>query len=235
MTWPNKPVLFENLNFSINKGQKVGFVGASGCGKSSIIKMICSFYKPLKGTIQLFGKEYSKWNHDELREHLSIVTQDAYLFDGTISENVSGSAVASEEKIKQSLREASLEEFVDGLSEGINTRVNELGIRFSGGQRQRLAIARALHKNAPIILLDEPTSALDKHTEEALQKTLTTLMQDKTAIVISHQYSMLKNLDWIYFIEDGQIAEQGTPTTLWEQKGRFYQMMKEQIDEEGRE
>ncbi|WP_157261706.1 ABC transporter ATP-binding protein [Paenibacillus sp. A3] len=215
--------IFENISLKVKHGQKIGLIGSSGSGKSSIIKLICKFYEHQSGELIFLGKDIKNWSLNELRKHLSIVTQEPYLFDGTIYENVLyGNEEATEEEIINALKEAQLWDFVQSLEKGLNSYIGESGSHLSGGQKQRLSIARAIIKNAPIILLDEPTSSLDTQSEILVQKALNRLLANKTAIIISHRYSTLKNVDYIYFLDKGKIIEEGIPELLFRKKGYFY-------------
>ena len=233
-SYPGKEPILKKISFEIPVGKKVGIVGASGCGKSSILKLICGFYSPTSGEVVVQGISTRDWDKEALRKHLSIVTQDSYLFDGTMRENITGeSSRCDYDRVNEAIENASLLDYVEQLPYGIDTRINELGASLSGGQRQRFAIARAFYKDASIVLLDEPTSALDQHTQLALNRAFEKLMHNRTAIVVSHQFCLLKELDWILYIEDGQIAEEGSVSDLIKSKGKFFNMMEKQACMEG--
>lgn len=227
--YKGKDPILRSCTLAIPSGCRVGLVGASGCGKSSILSLINGIYLPNEGEVFLNGISTRDWETDHLREHISIVTQDSYLFDGTIRENIAGMIDATDIQIHAVLADVSLSDFISELPEGMNTRVNELGSRLSGGQRQRIAFARALLKDAPILLLDEPTSAIDQVTQTDLNKTLLNIDKKHTMVIVSHQFSLLKDLDWIFFIENGSVVEQGTIEQLTAMNGRFYHMMEKQM------
>lgn len=217
--------LFEDLTLSIPFGKKVGLVGMSGSGKSSIIKLISGLYFPNAGSLEVFGQNISAWMPDELRKHLSIVTQEPNLFDGTIYENIAfGRENATHEEVMAAVKAANLEDFAASLPQGLDTPVGEAGTQLSGGQRQRIAIARAIVKDAPLVLLDEPTAALDKQSEGMVNKALGALLAGKSAVIISHKFTDLCYADEILFLEGGRVVEKGLMEELMNKRGRFYQM-----------
>nr|WP_051287497.1 ABC transporter ATP-binding protein [Paenibacillus taiwanensis] len=224
--------LLQDLSFTIDQGKTVALVGASGGGKSTVIKLICGFY-PLAaehGTIRIFGESLHDCNPEELRSHLSVVTQDSYLFSGTISDNIGyGHPHATLHDIIASAKLANAHSFIMELAEGYQTDVGERGGLLSGGQRQRIAIARAILKDAPILLLDEPTSALDTETEMLVQEALNVLMKDRTTIVIAHRLSTIQHADEIWVMENGQIVEAGSHTQLLEQGGTYARLYHQQF------
>lgn len=199
--YEGKPPLFNGLSFSISKGEVIGIAGVSGCGKSSIIKLICGFYPHKGGKLLLFGHPIEDWSLEALRTKISIVTQDPFLFDGTIYENVlMGRPDASYEEVMSAIKKANLLDFINTLPEGVDTRVGERGARLSGGQRQRITIARAFLKDAPILLLDEFTSALDAKTEQEVLKALESLKEGRTVLIVSHRASAIQNVNNIFSI-----------------------------------
>lgn len=218
--------IFKELNIHLGKGEKIGIVGPSGSGKSTIIKLLCKFYYPTKGKLNLFGHDSREWAHGALREHLALVSQSPFLFDGTICENVAyGRDGAGRDEVEKALKDAQLWEFVEGLPEKMDTQIGEYGSKLSGGQKQRLSIARAIVKKAELIILDEPTSALDTQTEYELQEALERLLAGKSAIIIAHRLSTLRNVDYLYCLDqEGRIVEEGTYDQLMDQKGYFYKM-----------
>lgn len=217
------------VSLTAEPGQTVALVGRSGSGKTTLVNMLPRFLEPHEGRITIDGVDIRDLSLLNLRSHLSLVSQDVVLFDGTIAENVAYGALhdASEEEIRDALRAANLMDFVDGLPDGLNTQVGENASQLSGGQRQRLAIARALIKDAPILILDEATSALDNESERQVQISLERLMAGRTTLVIAHRLSTVQKADRIMVLHDGKVVEQGTHQELLDHGGRYaalYQM-----------
>lgn len=210
----NTPVL-KDFSLHVNKGETIALVGNSGGGKSTIVNLLPRFYDIKSGSIKFDGIDIKNLEIDSLRENISFVFQDNFLFSGTIRENIlMGKESAAEEEIQTVVRLAHLDEFLSTLEKGIDTYVGERGASLSGGQRQRVAIARAMIKNAPIVILDEATSALDNESEAIVQKALDNLMQNKTVFVIAHRLSTINNADRIAVINEGELVELGTHEQL---------------------
>lgn len=210
----NVPVLI-NFSLHINKGETIALVGNSGGGKSTTVNLLPRFYDVNSGSIKFDGIDIRDYEIDSLRNNISFVFQDNFLFSGTIKENIlMGNEKATEEEIQKVVKMAHLDEFLSTLEKGIDTPVGERGASLSGGQRQRVAIARAMIKNAPIVILDEATSALDNESEAIVQKALDNLMQNKTVFVIAHRLSTINNADRIAVINEGQLVELGTHEEL---------------------
>lgn len=210
-------------------GQTIALVGRSGSGKTTLVNMLPRFLEPHSGHITIDGIDIRDLSLLNLRSHLSLVSQDVVLFEGSIAENVAYGALhdASREQIRAALEAANLLDFVDGLPDGMDTQVGENASQLSGGQRQRLAIARALIKDAPILILDEATSALDNESERQVQSSLERLMVGRTTLVIAHRLSTVQKADRIMVLDDGKVVEQGTHHELLDQGGRYaalYQM-----------
>lgn len=225
----NSSIDFKNVNFEyeqdtpvlkdfslhINKGETIALVGNSGGGKSTVVSLLPRFYDVTSGEIDFDGVDIRNFNLDELRQNISFVFQDNFLFSGTIKENIlMGNEHATEEEIKKVVAMAHLDEFAHSLENGLDTFVGERGTTLSGGQRQRVAIARAMLKDAPIVILDEATSALDNKSEAIVQKALDNLIQNKTVFVIAHRLSTIKNADRIAVVDEGRLAELGTHEEL---------------------
>ena len=207
--------VLHNLNFEVLNGQTIALVGNSGGGKSSIVNLLPRFYDINSGEILFNDINIKDFKLNSLRDSISEVFQDNFLFSGTIRENILiGKPDASEEEINNVIAASHLDEFVESLSEKLDTNIGENGTSLSGGQRQRLAIARAMIKNAPVVILDEATSALDNKSEKIVQRALDNLMKNKTVFVIAHRLSTIFNADKILVIENGSIVEQGTHETL---------------------
>jgi subfamily B ATP-binding cassette protein MsbA len=200
-----------HVSFTVNPGETVALVGRSGGGKTTLVNMLPRFVLPTHGQILLDGIDITTLVLHNLRSHLSLVSQDVVLFDGSITTNVSYGALgdASEAKVIEALAAANLLDFVLSLPKGLQTPVGEQAVRLSGGQRQRLAIARALIKDAPILILDEATSALDNEAESQVHVSLERLMKGRTTLVIAHRLSTVQNADRIIVLDAGQVVEQG--------------------------
>ncbi len=225
----DEPIL-RNLSFTIHKGETVAVVGPSGGGKSTILKLICGFYPPQKGEIYLGNHNISEWNLTLLREKMALVTQETYLYPGSIQTNIRyGKLEATELAIAEAASKANAQGFITSLPNGYQTQVGERGSRLSGGQKQRIAIARAIIKNPEILLLDEPTSALDTESESLVQQALEGFMQDKTTLVIAHRLSTIKNADRVLVVDQGEIVEQGTHQELLERQGAYYRLYENQF------
>jgi subfamily B ATP-binding cassette protein MsbA len=220
----DKEVL-HNINFEAPSGSVTALVGSSGSGKSTIAGLAATFLNPSKGKITLDGQDLSKVNLGSFRQHLGVVLQDDFLFEGTIRENIMFPRPnASEEQLKQAVEGAYVNEFSDKFENGLDTLIGERGVKLSGGQRQRISIARALLADPKIIILDEATSNLDTESEAFIQKSLGELMQNRTTFVIAHRLSTIQKADQILVIEDGKIAERGQHDDLIEAKGRYYEL-----------
>jgi ABC-type multidrug transport system fused ATPase/permease subunit len=208
-TFPNttEPVL-HNINFTVKKGEKVGFVGSSGSGKTTLMNILLRFYKQNAGTIYVDGVPLEEENVDYWRNLIGYVKQDIFMFDSSIKENVAfGEDVINEAMLKSSIQQASLNSFIDSLPEGVEAEVGERGTRLSGGQRQRIGIARSLYRNAEILVFDEATSALDTHTEREVSEAIDLLSTtNKTIFIIAHRITTLKNCDRIYELTNGEIS-----------------------------
>lgn len=210
----NTPIL-KNFNLTVKKGETLALVGNSGGGKSTVVNLIPRFYDVTSGSIEFDGINIKHFATNELRENISFVFQDNFLFTGTLKENLlMGNPNATDEEIAKVIKSAHLDEFIGTLENGLETYVGERGTTLSGGQRQRVAIARAMLKNSDIVILDEATSALDNESEAIVQKALDNLMQDKTVFVIAHRLSTIKNADRIAVINEGQLVEEGTHEEL---------------------
>lgn len=218
-------LIFNKFSLAIKNGEKVGIVGGSGGGKSTLMKLMLEYNDIEDGTIFLFGSDLHSYSQSQTRDLFSYVPQDCYLFDGTIRENiVLGNENVSDKEIMLAVENAYLADFIAGLPDGLDTRVGEHGGLLSGGQRQRVAIARAFLKNSPILLLDEATSALDSQSEEIVQMAIDRLMKDRTSIVIAHRLSTVQNMDRILVMEHGKVEEEGTHEMLLSRNGRYRQL-----------
>lgn len=223
--------ILNNLNMSIHKGKTTAIVGGSGAGKSTLYKLICGFYKAQSGEFKLYGTEFSKWNLEEARKQISLVSQNIFLFPGTIAENIAfGMKEIDIKNIIEACKMANIHEFIEALPEKYNTVVGERGAKISGGERQRISIARAILKNTPILLMDEPTSAVDVTTEKLIQEAINRVSAQRTVIIIAHRLSTIENADSIYVLDDGKVIENGTHEQLLENNGYYSSLyMKEKL------
>lgn len=220
----SKDVL-HSISFQAPRGSVTALVGSSGSGKSTIAGLAASFLNPVDGKVTLDGQDLSKVNLSSFRKHLAVVLQDDFLFEGTIRENILFPRPdASEEQIIAAVQGAYVHEFTDRFEDGLDTVIGERGVKLSGGQRQRISIARALLADPKILILDEATSNLDTESEAFIQKSLNTLMKDRTTFVIAHRLSTIQQADQILVIEDGNIVEHGKHQELLDTKGRYYQL-----------
>ena len=211
-----------HLNLTIKKGTVVALVGESGCGKTSTANLIPRFFDVTSGQIKINGINIEKYELNSLRSKMALVSQDVVLFNDTIANNIRyGCPSATEEQIISAAKAANAWQFIERLSDGLNTQVGDMGMKLSGGQRQRIAIARALLKNAPILILDEATSALDTESERLVQSALEVLMKNRTTIIIAHRLSTIENVDNIVVMHDGKIVEQGKHQQLLNLNGRY--------------
>lgn len=215
------PVL-KDINFTIPAKHSVAFVGTTGSGKSTIVSLLLRFYDPSSGMITIDGRNLKLYNLSSLRQLIGLVSQDIYMVDGTISDNiVYGSFDASKEDIEQAARLAQAHDFIMQLPQGYDTKVEEQGKNLSGGQRQRLAIARALLKKSPILIFDEATSAVDNETQAALQELMRNLKRNHTIITIAHRLSTVRDSDTIFVLDKGSIIESGSHDELLEKNGLY--------------
>ena len=215
------PVL-KDLSLELPAGQTTAIVGATGAGKSTLVKLLLRFYDPQQGRILLDGHDLRELKLADLRRAIGLVSQDVFLFHGTVRENLSyGKPGATEAELRRAAEIAEAHDFVMALPQGYDTVVGERGQKLSGGQRQRLSIARAVLKDPPILILDEATSAVDNETEAAIQRSLERIARDRTMIVIAHRLSTVRNADRIYVLEDGQLAEAGQHEELLEKGGLY--------------
>ena len=211
---PNQPVL-KHLNLTVAKNETLAIVGNSGGGKSTLVNLLPRFYDIKSGSIKFDDVDIREYTIKSLRENISMVFQDNFLYSGTIRENIlMGNPNATSEELVNAIKSAHLEEMIKELPDGLETELGERGLTLSGGQRQRVAIARAMIKNAPIVILDEATSALDNESEAIVQKAMDNLMQDRTVFIIAHRLSTIKNADRIAVINEGQLVELGTHNEL---------------------
>ena len=223
--YPDRSEIINGLNIEIKPGTTQAIVGPTGSGKTTLIRLLLRFHDPTSGKILLDGKDLKSLKMKDLRSAISLVTQTITLFPGTVMQNIAyGKAGATEEEIIESAKVAEAHSFIMSLPDGYNTQIGEGGHKLSGGQRQRLSIARAVLKNAPILVLDEATSSVDNETEEALQKSLEIISKDRTTIVIAHRLSTIRYSDSIIVLDDGKVVESGTHEELLDNKSQYFRL-----------
>ncbi|MCF8025375.1 MAG: ABC transporter ATP-binding protein/permease [Desulfobacteraceae bacterium] len=219
---PGERVL-RDINLEVHPGERLGIVGTSGCGKTTLVNLIPRFYDVTAGAVKIDGMDIREFSVPELRSHIAVVTQEPILFNDTIGANIAyGKKNVTCEQIRDAARAAYIHDFIQGLPRGLDTVVGELGSRLSGGEKQRMCIARALLKDAPILILDEATSALDPKAEQLVQKALENLMTGRTSFVIAHRLSTIVEADRIIVLSGGRMVEQGSHETLLASKGEYY-------------
>ena len=228
--YPGREPILDELDLVIEPGQRVGLVGASGAGKSTVLALLQRFYDIQRGRILIDGKDIAHVTQDSLRTMLAIVPQDISLFHRSVLENIRYARPdATEEEVLAAATVARCRNFIEALPEGFETIVGDRGVKLSGGQRQRLAIARALLKDAPIMLLDEATSALDSESEQAIQVALDNLMHGRTVVAIAHRLSTLQGFDRIVVMAAGRVIDDGSPALLSARPGPYRELLRKQM------
>jgi ATP-binding cassette subfamily B protein len=221
-------LIFQKLNLKIKAGEKIGLVGYSGSGKSSLVNLLLRYFKTNEGQILIDGQNIANVTEDSLRKNIAIIPQDTMLFHRSLLENIRyGNPSATDEEVIEASKAAHVHEFINNLPDKYNTYVGERGVKLSGGQRQRISIARAILKDAPILILDEATSSLDSHTEQLIQDSLNFLIdkQGKTVIAIAHRLSTLKHMNRVIVMSKGKIIEEGTHNQLLREHKSLYKKL----------
>jgi subfamily B ATP-binding cassette protein MsbA len=220
----------KDINFSVNKGEMTAIIGSSGGGKTTLINMIMRFYKPSSGRIEIDGVDITNFTLKSLRNKIALVSQETFLFNASLRFNMlyGLNREVDDKTLFDAMEKAQISDFILSLPRGIDTEIGDRGVKLSGGERQRISIARAILKNAEVIILDEATSSLDSITENKIKIAIEELTQDKTTIAIAHRLSTIKNTNNIVVLEKGRIVEQGQPEELLKKKGKFYQYWQEQ-------
>lgn len=222
--------VLNKVSFKVNPLEKVALVGHSGAGKSTITNLILKLYTPTQGNIILNGIDYKELSYKDVRQNIALVFQENELFSTSVRENVAYGTKATEAEIVAALKSANAWDFVKKLPHGMDSEIGERGIKLSGGQKQRIQIARAILKNAPILMLDEATSSLDAKSEMEVQAALSKLMEEKLVIIIAHRFSTLQNVDHVIVINEGRITQKGTPKELANQPGVYSDLLQYQIE-----
>ncbi len=227
------PATLKNITFTAKPGETIALVGTTGAGKSTLVNLLTRFYEYDEGSITIDGKELNTINKTSLRNSIAYVTQDAFLFNGTVRENmILGKRDATDEELWIALEAANAAQYVKALPEQLDTNVGERGVKLSGGEKQRLSIARALLKNQPILILDEATASVDSKTEKLIQDALDNLMSSRTAFVIAHRLSTIQNADCIYVLDHGEVIEKGTHSELLKLNGKYAALSKQSFLEQ---
>lgn len=220
-----------NIGFDVNQGEKLGVVGRSGVGKTTLMNLLLRFYDPQEGEIRLDGIPLKQYAFESLRGNIAVVLQDLFFFEGTVSEAIAlGKDGATQKEIEDAAEMAQLHERITRLPQGYDTMIGEGGVKFSAGEKQRLSIARAILKNAPILILDEAMSSIDSESEAAIEKALQHLLSGRTTLVIAHRLSTLLKTDRVIFLDNGAIVESGQPRELLSRNPEFQLLFREQID-----
>ena len=223
-SYESQPVI-DKLNLTVPKGKIIALVGQSGSGKSTIIDLVCRFYDVLEGSIKIDNINIKDMAVKDLREMMAVVSQDAFLFNDTVLNNIAlHNPSASKEEVEHAAKVANAHEFINEMPLKYETIVGERGSKLSGGQRQRITIARAILKNPPILILDEATSSLDTESERLVQDAINNMMQNRTSIVIAHRLSTIRHADEIIVLQKGKIVERGNHEALLAQGG-FYKKL----------
>jgi ATP-binding cassette subfamily B protein len=224
-------LVLENIDLTIPANKITAIVGASGSGKTTLMKLLLRFYEPSEGTIKISESDLNTFTQHIWREHCGSVMQDGFIFNDTIANNIAiGDEHVDKTKLKQAIHIANIREFIEELPLSYNTKIGAEGMGISGGQKQRILIARAVYKNPSFLFFDEATSALDSRNEKVIMENLNEFFKDRTAVVIAHRLSTVKNADQIIVLDKGQIIEKGTHIELLALKGSYYSLVKNQLE-----
>ena len=227
------PFVLKNISCMLPEGKTTAIVGASGSGKTTLIKLLLKFHEPTKGDILIDADNLNHVNNDYWRMNCGAVMQDTFIFNDTIAGNISESEqneIIDREKLKKASFISNIEEFIEKLPNKYNTELGTSGIRLSGGQEQRIMIARAVYKNPFFVFFDEATSALDANNEKIIMKNLNGFIENRTSVIVAHRLSTVKNADNIIVLENGEIVEQGNHEELTLKKEKYYELVKNQLE-----
>jgi ATP-binding cassette subfamily B protein len=227
---PEAPAILDGVTFDVAPNSTVAIVGRSGSGKTTLVKCLAGLLEPTDGTIAYDGIDLRRLNYRDLRRNIGFVLQENHLFDDTIARNIAfGELEPDMDAVLWAARAANAHEFIERLPLGYDTRIGETGLAISGGQRQRIAIARALYHRPPVLIFDEATSSLDTESERLVQENLAQLLDGRTAFVIAHRLTTVRNADAIVVIEGGRVVEQGTHDDLIERQGLYHYLCRQQL------
>ena len=218
--------ILKNISFTVKKGEKIGIVGPTGVGKTTLIGLLLRFYDPTEGEIRIDGENIKNFTLHSLREKIGLVTQEPILFCDTVNRNICFGENEDKEKIEKVAKICGISDFIESLPEKYETIIGERGFNLSGGQKQLITVARAIYKNPPILILDEATSSLDSNSERMLQLAIEKAMEGRTVFIIAHRLSTLRNVDKIIVLKEGSIVEEGTHSQLIDKKGLYYNLWK---------
>ena len=227
------PFVLKNINCILPEGKTTAIIGASGSGKTTLLKLLLKFHEPTSGSIQIDCDNLKSINNDYWRRNCGGVMQDTFMFNDTIAGNISESEqneIIDRDKLKKASYIANIEQFIKKLPNKYNTELGTSGIRLSGGQEQRIMIARAIYKNPFFLFFDEATSALDANNEKVIMEKLNDFMKNRTSVIVAHRLSTVKNADMIIVLENGKIVEQGKHDVLTEKRGKYYELVKNQLE-----
>jgi ATP-binding cassette subfamily B protein len=227
---PEAPAILEGIDLEVPPGTTVAIVGRSGSGKTTLVKCLAGLLEPTEGRIELDHVDLTTLDYRSVRRHIGVVLQESYLFDDTIGRNIAFGDEPDESRVVWASKLANAHDFVQRLPLGYDTRIGESGLRLSGGQAQRIAIARAVYQRPPILLLDEASSSLDTESERLVKQNLDELLHERTSFVIAHRLSTVRDADLIVVLEKGRLVERGTHAELLDRRGLYHYLVSQQLE-----